>query len=295
LALELARSGPSADQSWYSRSIAAVGGAPAPRTLTARYDSSLSAAISLGANLRPAGNPLANASNLAILALARADNAPQPVRAQAAALAFRRGLLSAMEAHTILNATPATITANVPAILTALRQVEAAPGSLASATAIAGVLRQATAPADFSAAARFFKNDIASLQSAPNAAAALDFARAALAAGDVTLAARLTLAANQAGVSPAARAPLEAALAVARNDNPQTLALAAQRRTDAAVGPARAGAARDAAILASQSANERRSGQCRCACLSDFRRAARLGRRSGDRGGCGRGRWSCAA
>jgi hypothetical protein len=257
LALELARSsgGPAADQTWYSSAIGAIGGATAPRALTARYGSSLDAAISLGANLRPpAANPLANASNLALLALARAENAPQPARAQATALAFRRGLLSPMEAHSIFNATPATLTTNVPTILTAMRQVQAAPGTLQAATAIAGALRQSSAPADFSAVARFFKADIAGLQAAPNAAAALDFARAALAAGDVTLASRLTLAANQAGVSPAARAPLEAALAVARNENPQTLGLAAQRRADTAMGPARAGAARDAAILAAMGA-----------------------------------------
>ena len=255
LALELARSGPAADQAWYSSAIAAIAGAPAPRSLMARYGSSLDAAISLAANLRAPANPIANSSNLALLAIARADNAPQPARAQATALAFRRGLLSPAEARTILRATPATQTANVPAILTALRQVEAAPGSLAAATAIAGVLRQGASPADFSAAARFFKDDIAGLQTAPNTGAALDFARAALAAGDVQLASRLSLAASQAGVAPGARAPFEAALAVARQENPQTLGIAAGRRIDTAAGPARAGAARDAMILAAMGAS----------------------------------------
>jgi hypothetical protein len=252
LALELTNN--VSDQAWYRAAAAAVGGAPAARTTAARYDSSLNAALSIAANLRPGPNPLANASNLAVLTVARAEAAPQPVRTQAAALAVRRGFLSPAEARPIMRAAPATAT-NLPAIATALRAVEAAPGSLAAATAIAGVLRQSTAPADFTAVARFFKDDIANLQAAPNAGAALDFARAALAAGDVELATRLATAANQAGVAPAARAPYEAALALARRENAGALALAAKRRIETAPAPGRAGATRDAMILAAMGAS----------------------------------------
>ncbi|MGQ0533865.1 MAG: hypothetical protein ACT4OF_14420 [Caulobacteraceae bacterium] len=249
LALDLARQQNAAD-AWYTGAVAAAGGAPGARPPAARYDNSLSAQLSIAGGLRPGPTPLANASTLALVALARAENAPQPQRAQAAALAFRRGALSASEARTILAATPATVSSGLPPIVPALRQVTAAPGSIEAATAIAGVLRQATAYPDFAAAARFFKDDIAQLQSAPNAAAAVLFARAALATGDAQLGQRLVASARQAGGDEAALAPLDAALVAltgARNDQG---AMAMQRRIDNAPRQQARAAARDVAILA---------------------------------------------
>lgn len=263
LALELARAQNAAD-TWYTAAVAAAGGAAGSRPPTAQYDNSLSTQLSIAANLRPGPNPLANSSTLALVALARAENAPQPQRAQAAALAFRRGALSVEETRTILAATPAEITSGLPSIVTALRGVEAAnnipadaaaapadasPVELAKAAAIAEALRGATTPADFHAAARFFRADIARLQSAPDANAALLFARAAIAAGDLQVAQRLTASARAAGVDETALAPLDAALAAlggVRNDN-GTIAM--QRRIDRGASQPRA-AARDVAILA---------------------------------------------
>lgn len=253
LALELARGGGpanAADDAWYSSAISAVGGAPGARPLTARYDNSLAAQISLAADLRPGPNPLANASTLALVSVARADNAPQPQRAQAAALAYRRGALSAQETRTILLATPAEITSALPPIAVALRQVQAAPGSLAAATAISTVLRQATAPADFAAAARFFKDDIAALQNAPDQAAALAFARAAIITGDADNAARLVASARAAGVDQSTLAPLDAALAVIAGVRGDSGTVAMHRRIDAAGASQARAAARDVAILA---------------------------------------------
>lgn len=248
LALELARTQSAAD-AWYTGAVAAAAGAPGARPPTARYDNSLATQLSLAAQLRPGPNALNDSSTLALVALARAENAPQPQRAQAAALAFRRGAIGAAEARAILAATPVEITSALPPIAVALRQIQAAPGSLEAGAAIAGVLRSASSPADFYAAARFFQTDIAALPSAPDAAAAFLYARAALAIGDASVAQRLVASARQASVDEAALAPLDAALAVligARNEEGAT---AMQRRIDRGASQPRS-AARDVAILA---------------------------------------------
>ena len=249
LALELARAS-GAEDAWFTSAIAAIAGAPSARAPAARYENSLTTQISLAARLRPGPNPLNAASTLALVALARGDTAPQPQRVQAAALAYRRGALSAVETRAILLATPAEIASALPPIAVALRQVHAAPGALPAATAIAEVLRQAAAPADFTAAAYFFKDDIASLAAAPDAGSALLFARAAIAAGDTALAERLSQSARQAGLDSAVLAPLDAALAVMADVRGASAAAAVRRRIDAAgASLARAGA-RDVAILA---------------------------------------------
>ncbi|HYD73408.1 MAG TPA: hypothetical protein VEF55_09730, partial [Candidatus Binatia bacterium] len=128
LALELARAQNAADN-WYTGAVAAAAGAPSARPPAANYDNSLSAQLSVAGRLRPAANALNNSSTLALVALARNENTPRPQRAQAAALAFRRGAIGAGEARTILLATPAETTTGVPAAVTALRQVQTAPGS----------------------------------------------------------------------------------------------------------------------------------------------------------------------
>jgi hypothetical protein len=249
LALELLRTSGGED-AWFTGAIAAASGAPGARPPAARYENSLTTQLSLAAQLRPGPNPLANASTLALVALARGERAPQPARAQAAALAFRRGALSAQEARAILRATPAEITSALPPIATALRRVEAAPGSLDAATAISEVLRQATAPADFVAAARFFQADIAALQTAPDHAATVAFARAAIASGDTDLTQRLIGNARQAGVEETALTPLEAALVALAGADDEKGALAIRRRIDAAGASLARAAARDVAILA---------------------------------------------
>ena len=249
LALELARAQNAAD-AWYTGAVAAAGGAPGARPPAARYDNSLAVQLSIAGGLRPGPNPLANSSTLALVALARNEQAPQPQRVQAAALAFRRGVISSAEARTILAATPAEITAALPPIATALRQVTAAPGSIEAAAAIAGVLRSATAYVDFAAASRFFKTDIAALQSAPDGASAVLFARAALAAGDAQLGQRLVASARQAGGDEAALAPLDAALVALTGAGNAQGSMAMQRRIDQAPSAQARGAARDVAILA---------------------------------------------
>jgi hypothetical protein len=260
LALELARAQNAAD-AWYTGAVAAAGGAPGARPPAARYDNSLAVALSVAGQLRPGPNSLANSSTLALVALARNNEAPQPQRAQATALAFRRGALSVREARDILSQTPAEVTSALPPIVVALRHVQAAgpadaaaapvtaETSLARATAIANVLRTATAYPDFAAASRFFRSDIAALQSAPDAASAVLFARGALATGDAQLGTRLVASARQAGADEAVLAPLDAALVAltgARNDQG---GMAMQRRIDRAGRQQARAAARDVTIL----------------------------------------------
>ncbi|MGE0742697.1 MAG: hypothetical protein AB7O98_15260 [Hyphomonadaceae bacterium] len=257
LALELARN-QNAEDAWYTGAVAAAGGAPGARPPAARYDNSLAVQLSLTGQLRPGPNPLANSSTLALVTLARNDQAPHPQRAQAAALAFRRGVLSAEETRTILRSTPAEVTSALPPLVTALRRVDAgattpaagAASSLDPAVAIAEVLRTAASPADFNAAARFFHDDIAALPSAPDAPAALLYARAAISAGDVQLGQRLVASARQAGADEAALAPLDAALLALQGPRGDNATVALQRRIDAAGASQRRAAARDVAILA---------------------------------------------
>ncbi|MDX2239030.1 MAG: hypothetical protein NW203_15815 [Hyphomonadaceae bacterium] len=239
LALEVARAAGGAD-AWFDGVVAHMG-APAARAPVGRFDNSLNAAASLAAGLQAGPNPLANASTLALLAVARADRAPAPLRAQAAALAFRRGVMDAASARAAIRAAFAAPAPGLPPLAETLRQVEAAPGSPAASAALAALLRRSTAYADFAAAARLFRDDIAALTSAPDAASALVFWRAALAADDGATAQRLAAAAQDAGLPAAAQANLVAAIGARRGD-PDAIA-----RRLAAGGPA---APREAAILA---------------------------------------------
>jgi len=251
LALQVGGTGGSAaDNAWYAAAVAAAGGAPGRTPPAARYGNSLDAALSIAGNLRPAPNALANASSMALVTLARNEQTPQPARAQAAALAFQRGLISAADARAILHNVPADVTTGLPSIATALRQVEAAPGSLQAATAIAGVLRQSNAPADFTAVSVFFHDDIAALTTAPDPGAAFLFARAALASEDVQMATRLTQSAQQAGVDAATLAPLQAALAVAQHQRGDQAAAAVHARIDGGGAAQARAASRDVALMA---------------------------------------------
>jgi len=279
LALELAQASGAGD-AWYSAATAAAGGAPGARPPAARYDTSLNVQLSLAGNLTPGRMPLADSSTLALVGLARAENAPQPLRAQAAALAFRRGMLPASEARTILRATPAETTSGLPPLVDALRQVDAAKAAgaeqarahaaaLAAAQAAAGsiippvdnsaelqiaatiaeMLRQASNSADFAAVAAFFKEEIETLNTAPDPAAALLLARAAVVSGDLRLAQRLVDGIAEAGVEAAALAPLQAALAAYRGPRGNSARFAATRRIDAGGASMARGAARDVVIL----------------------------------------------
>jgi len=248
LALEM-NHGAAADDTWYRAALAAAAGAPGARPPAARYDNSLATQISIAAHLRPAATALNNASTLALLALARNDDAPQPQRAHAAVIALRRAALPPNEARAILAAAPATVTAGVPQTLVVWRQVAAAPDTVEAATAIAGLLRQAAGASDFTATARLFRTEINGLRAAPDAASTLLLARAALTNGDASDAQRMIASAHQAGAGESALAPLDAALTALMGARGADGAMAMKRRIDnAGVGAARS-AARDVTLL----------------------------------------------
>lgn len=265
LALEIARANRGED-AWVTSVIGIIGGAPTSRPPAARYDTSLNAALSLAANLRPGTNPLNGASSLSMLAIARDEEAPQPLRALAAAGALQRGVMSAAETRTIIAATPATVTSGAPSYVTALRTLSTARGAPAAA-AVANVLRTASTHgvADFTAASRFFKEDIESFASwsaaAPAAAdapptgpqldanSALLFARAAIATGDARLAGRLLDTARQGGAAQPALSPVEAAFTVMRGVNNDPNGMAVHRRMDGSSTPTARTTARDALIM----------------------------------------------
>jgi hypothetical protein len=245
LALEVARSA-NADDPWLRSALQAMATRPA-RPPAARFDTSLNAAVSVAARLPPGPNPVGNSSSLALLVATRGETLPPAVRAQAAALAFRRGILDAATARNAIRR-PDT-EGNPPPLAAAIRQIEAAPRSLQAAGAIAQVLRRATLYADFAAAARLFHDDIAALESAPDAASAVAFARAAAASGDMALAARLAESAAQARVSAASLAPIQAAIAVSAGGS-DNASRAVRQRLEAATAETAAQVSRDIAILA---------------------------------------------
>jgi hypothetical protein len=244
LALEVARSA-NAEDPWLRSALQTMAARPA-RPPAARFDTSLNAAVSIAARLAPGPSPLRNSSSLALLVAARTEGAPVPVRTQAAALAFRRGLMTTDAAREAIRR-PETET-NPPPLAAAIRQAEAAPRSLQAASAIAQVLRRAALYVDFAAASRLFHDDIAALESAPDAQSAALFARAAAASGDTALARRLADSAAQAGVSAAVLAPVYAAIAVGEPDAAN--ASAAARRLAASTAATAPQASRDLAILA---------------------------------------------
>ncbi|MDX2275228.1 MAG: hypothetical protein NW206_07225 [Hyphomonadaceae bacterium] len=263
LALEIARANRGED-AWVTSVVGIVGGAPTSRPPSARYDTSLNAALSLAANLRPPANALTGASTLALLAVARNEEAAQPLRAQAAAAALQRGVLPATEARAILAATPANVTTGVPAYVNALRTMSTSRGAPV-AVAVASVLRTARTPAEFAAAARFFADDITAFASwsaptpataaAPDAAPQLDsgnallFARAAIATGDARLAARFLDLAMQGGAAQAGFSPVEAALIVMRGPNADPNGMAVHRRMDGSTTATARTTARDILIM----------------------------------------------
>jgi hypothetical protein len=244
LALEM-NHGAAADDTWYRAALAAAAGAPGARAPAARYDNSLATQISIAAHLRPAATALNSASTLAMLALARSDDAPQPQRVQAVVIALRRAALPPNEARAILAATPETVTAGAPPTLVVWRQVAAAPDSVEAATAIAGLLRQTAGAPEFTATARLFRTEINALRNAPEPASTLSLARATLTNGDASDAQRMIAAARQGGAGETALAPLDAALAALTGPRGADGTTAMKRRIEsAAVG---AGAARSAA------------------------------------------------
>ncbi len=247
VALDVARNANAGDKFFYAALplLNAPGNGP-----LARYDSTLNAAISLGANLRPPPQPLADASNLALIHLASSALAKPPLRAQALFSVLARALMEPAAARAAaldcLKAWPAGKAAPaLPAWLRLLREVEAEASPAMRAAKIADALARASSPAERLALARLFLPEIlAGPQSGPVPANGLRLARSALVLGEMVAAQRWRAALGS-ETSASSLASLDAALAIASGGD---AVAAARQRLGASAGDVNR-AARDVGFL----------------------------------------------
>lgn len=241
LALDVARTAGGADPAltWFQGALAIVNGATPARPPMGRYDTSLNAAVSTAAKLRPPPqNALINASTFALAIVARDENTPGPLRAQAAQKALRLGVIAPDVARSAGRADAASRTPT--ALGQAMKEVDAATSPYAQALAIEAALKRARPHGEFAGMARLFAADIARLPVDPGTApAAITFARAMLAVGDVRSAQTWRQLADTVSADASVLAILDAALTIARNDA-ASARFAADRRIETAA-PAAAG------------------------------------------------------
>jgi len=246
LAYEVARTTAAADPTltWFQSAVAILNGAAPARPPVARYDTSLNAATSAAAKLRPpAQNALVNASVFALAIIARDENAPAGLRAQAAMKALRAQAISPDVARAAGRADSASRTPT--ALGLAMKEIDAATGAYAQALAIETVLKRSRPHGEFASMARLFAADIARLPIDPGTApAATTFTRAMLVAGDVRNAHAWRRIADTVAGDPAVLGILDAALTIARNDN-ENARFAAERRIETAGAGAPGLVARD--------------------------------------------------
>lgn len=238
LALELAGAKNAGDP-WLNQAVRALTGVAAvnPRgpALTARYDNSLNAAVSLAAGL-PYGRDsgLATASMFAVRAVNAADSAPAGARAETVVRLLRVGLINANDARRMLAAAIESA-ANTPSRWVVLvRDVQAAADAAARARVLSAAIDMSAAAADAASVHALFRADIAALATDPTLlTGAAAFARAALAAGDVETAALWRAKADRTRSAASLVAALDAAQALLGGGDANALRFAAERRADA--------------------------------------------------------------
>lgn len=248
LALEVARAA-GANDVWFNSVIATINGAPPARAAVARYDTSLNAAASVAAKLRPPPqNALLNASAFAHAMVARDENAAPAIRVQAAQRALRQNTISPTVARAAVRGQSAL---RPPAVIaSAVDEVEAAPNPYGQAIAIESGLKRAKPHGEFAAMARLFAPEIANLRAdVGTAPAAMTFTRAALATGDYRTAQNWRAAADLAPANVPLLTILDLALAAGTNDTANVAALANRRIELAGAAGARL-ASRDLRALA---------------------------------------------
>lgn len=245
LAIEVARQA-GVNDFWLFSALPVLYGATAKPA--ARFDTSLNAAVSIAAELKPGKLPLASSTLLALDVIAREEDSPALLRAQAAQNALRGYAIAPEIAKASLApavAMKSTKAAPLPALVLGLQSIAAAQTPAAKALTIETTLKKTSTYADYVAAARLLRDDIVNLpRDATTAPAALSMARASLAMGDVKLAAAWREIIGQSGPAPSesVRAALDTAIAIAGGGND---AAALQHRIE--LGGA--GAARDAALF----------------------------------------------
>jgi hypothetical protein len=253
LAMELAKTAGAGD-AWLQSVIAMLGGSTPARPLTAKYDTALNTTASLAARLAPPGRtPLQGASSLALVALARNEQAPPAIRATAGARALKDGLISPDQAKAALRGAFGQVGA--PNLATSLAEAEYASGAYGRAFAVEGALKAVSTHADFLAAARLFAPERAAFTPDPgNATSAPLFARAALAEGDYRAAQRWRDTVDATQADPAVLAVSDLSLSLWRRDESQ-VAIAAQRRIETAAPRGLGLVARDLKIISALGAD----------------------------------------
>jgi hypothetical protein len=241
LAIEVARQAGVNDFWLFSALPAIYGDRKGP---AARFDSSLDAAVSIAGKLKLGPRPLLNASLLAKDVVARDQDSPPALRAEAAIDALTGYAISPDVARDALAPALATKSAKgLPAFVTDLQRVSAAETPAAKAQALVALYKRTPTYAEFVAAARLTREEIASLpRDETTAPSALWLARAALAIGDVKLAAAWREGLAQGAPGADEKAALDVAIAAAGGGG----ADAALRRRVELGG---ANAARDAALF----------------------------------------------
>jgi len=204
LAVEMA-AGQGVNDSWlFSAVVAASGTAPNPPN--ARFDSGVSLAISTKGKLKAPVNAVAVSGRPDLAAaMAKRESLPPEIRVQGANLAAEAGLITPQDHRAAYRAllSDAEYRPKTPNGMALSRSTDRAANTAAKARAFNDALVSAMgSPARFRAAARLLRSDISRLpRNADAAQFALTFAKASLAAGDRSGAARWTAASEFEGVA----------------------------------------------------------------------------------------------
>jgi hypothetical protein len=238
LALELATAKNAGDP-WLSQAIRVMTGvaATSPRTppLTARYDNSLNAAVSLAAGLpNSPQSGLAAASLFAVRAVNAAENPPPSARAEIAPRLLRIGLIDPNDARRALAAGIDPTLRRPPRWIALVRDIQTAADAAAKARILAAAIDASTPAAEAAGVHLLFQADLRALAGDPAVlVGAASFARAAIAAGDLQTAALWRAKADRTRSDPRLVAALDAAQALLNPADANALRFAAERRADA--------------------------------------------------------------
>jgi hypothetical protein len=268
LALEVA-SAKGAGDPWLAGALRALAATPAgaapspppattkgrpnpPALITARYDTSLNAAVSNLARLPPSRETgIPTASLFALRAVVGSEAPALTVRAEAAVRLSRLGRLAPEQTRAILRAAQDPTVRTPPRLVVLVRDLDAALDPAVRARLLVFAIDASTNAGDAALVFRIAAPEVRALLGEPGLSiGATSLARAALAAGDIPTAKAYRAMADRQRSDARAIASLDAALAIVQNANPNDLRFAAERRAEAG-GP---GALRDVLALAAMGA-----------------------------------------
>jgi hypothetical protein len=159
-----------------------------------KFDTTLNVAVSLAAGLKPGANALNSSSALALIQVARAENAPASLRYGAAVLGLRWNLIDVDIARAAIRPSIVAAPAKSPPLAEALAALDAAASDEDRARVVVAALKRADSSGAMIATARLMQDVIAQ---GPRGGSGLSFslgadhalkARAALVLGDLSAA-----------------------------------------------------------------------------------------------------------